>query len=128
MILVRPDLGKANDGCSVPLMQFVKRAIVEGNNFGEHLRRNGNFIFGVRRPNENNSTADFDVRRRFRKITVQGFHSLPLIPERDEIGTNPEIRVNGPCGYRTVITAPLLQTVSNMRQSEVACPTLGQVA
>ena len=123
MTLVRPDPGKANDGFSVPLMQFVKCAIVEGNNFSKHLRRNGDFIFGVRRPNENNPPANLNVRRFLRKITVQGVHSLPLIPEQGGIGTNPENKGNRLCEYRTVITDPFLPTVPNWRPAEVVNPT-----
>ena len=93
MNLNRPDPRKANDGAAVAFMQFVKDAVVFGDDLLKHLRRDRDFIVGICGPNENHISADFNVWRFLRKITFQHVHSQTLLPERGGIGTNPETGV-----------------------------------
>lgn len=95
MGLVRPDPRKANDSGAAALVQFVKDAIVFGDDLLQHLRRDRDFIVGIGRSNENHLPAYFNVRRFLSKVAVHANPlSCPWIPEQDEIGTNPENKYN----------------------------------
>lgn len=117
MILVRPDPSKANNGGAAALMQFVKDAVVFGDNLLKHLRRNSDFISSVRGFDENHLPANFDVRRLLSKITVHsGSPLLPHVPGQLDIRENPENKRKP----LMRLTVPFLSTVAFLRQGTAA--------
>lgn len=120
MTLVWSDPGKTNDGCPVALMQFVKDAIVSGNDLLKCLRRNCDFAFDVSGPNENHIAANFNVRRFLRKVTF--VHPLPShwlnpVSERVEVGPRRTILGKVKRYIHLVIDDPLLPTAPCLRQT-----------
>jgi hypothetical protein len=114
MGLVRPDPRKANDGGAAALVQFVKNAIVFGDDLLQHLRRDRDFIVGIGGPDKNHLPADFNVRRFLSKVAVHAVSPLlPHVPEQLEIRENPENKSKPLTG----LTVPFLSTALNLRQA-----------
>lgn len=122
-----PSGNKPSDLGPLPLMPFVKSAIVFGNNLFKDMRRNRNVeLVSVSWFDENVAVADFNIWRHFAKITRAHVSTPPRSRTSERFGIDVETNTSGK--IVTCINSCFRQTADLFRRAETETSRVGAPA